>query len=101
MIKGTTPTFQLILDDQTLDLTSAVNIYATFRQGKTEITKTGADIEVSAHEVDVYLSQAETLSLSYGKVDIQLNWTYVGGLRRCSTIVSVDVSHNLIERVLE
>ena len=101
MIKGTTPTFKLILNDETVDLTLAQNVYATFKQAKTEITKTGTDIEVSRDEVDVYFTQAETLSFQYGKIEVQLNWTYADGKRRCSTIISVDVGHNLIERVLE
>lgn len=101
MIKGTTPTFKLILDDETVDLTLAQNVYATFRQKDKIITKTGTDIVVSRDEVDVYFTQEETLSFQYGKIEVQLNWTYSGGLRACSTIITVDVGHNLIERVLE
>ena len=43
MIRGTTPTFKLMLNDETVDLTQAVNVYATFKQKNNETTKTGAD----------------------------------------------------------
>lgn len=41
MIRGTTPTFKLLLNDEEVDLTAAANIYATFKQGSVLITKTG------------------------------------------------------------
>ena len=99
--KGTTPTFKLILDDESVDLTQARNVYATFKQNQNEITKTGEDIAISEREVDVYLNQTETLSFTYGKIEIQLNWTYGNNERACSNIVTVNIANNLIERVLE
>lgn len=99
--KGTTPTFKLILNDDSVDLTQARNVYATFKQNTKEITKTGEDIAISEREVDVYLSQEETLAFTYGKIEIQLNWTYGNNERACSEIVAVNIANNLIERVLE
>lgn len=101
MIRGTTPTFQLILKDETIDLTEALNVYATFKQGSKVITKTGEDIDVSPTQVDVYMSQEETLGFRYGDIRIQLNWTYSDGSRACTKIVKKNVGKNLIERVLE
>ena len=101
MIRGTTPTFTLTLNDNTIDLTQAVNVYATFKQGDKVLTKTGEDITVTAKTVEVYLNQEETLSFLAGsKVAIQLNWTYAEGKRACSNIVAVDINHNLIGSVL-
>ena len=102
MIRGTTPTFKLMLNDETVDLTQAVNVYATFKQKNKEITKTGADLEISAHEVDVYLSQEETLSfISNNIVSIQLNWTYANGRRACSQVINMTIGENLLPEVLE
>ena len=44
MIRGTTPTFQLVLNDDQIDLTQADNVYATFEQGCYSTTKTGDQI---------------------------------------------------------
>lgn len=101
MISGTTPTFQLKINDESVDLTTADNVYVTFASMGWSITKTGDDIDVSANQVDVYLSQQETLAFPKGNVDVQINWTFDDGKRACTTIASVKVTKNLIERVLE
>ena len=101
MIRGTTPTFQLHIQDESIDLTEAQNVYATFKQGNKTITKTGDDINVEPYWVDVYMSQEETLGFHYGEMRIQLNWTYEDGSRACTKVVKKKVDRNLIERVLE
>lgn len=102
MIRGTTPTFSLMLNDETVNLTEAQNVYATFKNLNTLITKTGDDITVTANQVDVFLSQEETLLFNDGsKVEVQLNWTYEDGKRACSNIIEVYVGKNLIGSVLE
>ena len=100
MIRGTTPTFKLTLNDQTVDLTSAQNVYATFVQRDVTLTKKGADLTVAEKEVDVYLSQAETLMFGSGFLEIQLNWTYQDGERACSNIVRISIGDNLLPEVL-
>lgn len=103
MYKGTTPTFTLTLPEE-VDLTTAQNVYVTFEKGKKELRKTGDDLVVTAHQVEVYLSQEETLSFPSGNVDLQLNWTYQdGGMikRAASNIVSVSMKTNLEDRVLD
>lgn len=102
MIKGTTPTFQLKVPN-TVDLTQASKVYATFKQLTTTITKTGSDITVTAHQVDVSLTQQETLSLTdsdYIPLEIQLNWLYSGGARASTNVVQIMVDKNLINEVL-
>lgn len=102
MVRGTTPTFRLMLSDETVNLTEALNVYATFKQGSNVITKTGEEITVTANEVDVYMNQSETLSFSISNnIEVQLNWTYVDGRRACSNIIVVPVGKNLIGSVLE
>lgn len=109
MIRGTTPTFKLLINDETLDLTQASGVYASFEQGTTEILKTGNDLTISCthgdtgnvNEVDVFLSQSETLSFKVGEILCQLNWTYANGERACTNIIRIKVGNNLIESVIE
>lgn len=101
MIRGTTPTFKLQITDDQVNLLEARNVYATFKQRDKAITKSDEDIEVSAHEVDVFLSQEETLKFKPGTIAVQLNWTYVDGVRACSNIIYVDIGENLKPEVLE
>ena len=101
MVRGTTPTFRLYLNDEYVDLTQAVNVYVSFEQKDVLITKTGEDLEILTDEVDVYLSQSETLKFIKADVEIQLNWTYLDGRRACSNIITIEVDRNLIGDVLE
>lgn len=98
--RGTTPTFTLTFDDEDLDFTQARNIYVTFKGGK-NIEKTGTDLEVTEKTVSVRLSQAETLALSKGLCEIQVNWTFADGSRAASEIVGYNFSENLVNRVVE
>lgn len=100
MIRGTTPTFQLLIDES-VDLTQTDHVYATFKQDCFMLTKTGEDIEVSEHQVDVYFSQEESLKFRKGAMDVQLNWTFQNGKRACTNIVSVKIGENLINGVLQ
>ena len=99
MTRGTTPTFILTLPVD-VDLTTANNVYATFQQGLTKLTKTGDALTIEGNIVNVFLSQKETLSFYGGSVEIQLNWTYADGKRACTNIVTVPVNKNLIGEVL-
>lgn len=100
MIRGTTPTFELKITDSTVDLTQATNVYATFAQWGKTITKTGNDIDVTAQQVDVYFSQADSLSFSSGTIEVQLNWTYTDGSRAATNIIKVVIGDNLLPEVL-
>lgn len=104
MYRGTTPTYSFIMPEG-VDLTLAQNVYVTFANVKDRVifTKTGADLEVTASQVDVYLTQEETLSFPQGDVRVQLNWTYDQGgrtKRACSQKMTISTERNLIDRVL-
>lgn len=101
MVRGTTPTFQLKITDDDVDLTQALNVYATFKQLGIQLDKSGEDIVVNEKQVDVYLTQEETLQFSEGDIEIQLNWTYANGSRAATIIKRVHIGKNLIGRVLE
>ena len=100
MVQATTPTFILTLPN-TVDLSLAANIYFSLKQGKVEIQKENDALVVDGQTVSVYLTQAETLQLSAGSAQLQLNWTYANGSRACSNIVSVNVTENLLKEVVE
>lgn len=102
IIRGTTPTFVLKINDPTVDLTLAENVYASFTQGKSvNITKTGESLDIQPHQVAVYLSQEETLKFIEGVIEIQLNWTYNNAARAATRIANVEISKNLIGRVIQ
>lgn len=104
MVRGTTPTFILTLDD--VDLTDT-NVYVTFKQDKKDcqcglsFTKSGDDLTIETNVVNVYLSQEETLKFSRGNLYVQVNWTFDNGKRACSEIATIKVDNNLINGVLE
>lgn len=100
MVQATTPTFVLTLPD-TVDLTEPIHFYFTLRQGNVRIEKADTDLVIDGQTISVYLSQAETLTLTPGMVKLQLNWTYANGSRACSNIVSVNVTENLLKEVVE
>lgn len=96
--RGTTPTFTLTFPE-TVDLTQAHSVHVTFASEKSIITKTGDDIEVSAQEINVYLTQCETFALEEGSVKVQVNWM-VGNDRVSSVIKTVKITKQLLERVI-
>ena len=99
--KGTTPTITLTFTEQTLDLTQASHVYVSFKGLDTIIEKKDEDLVIAAKSISVYLTQAETLSLYQGDIQIQANWTYADGSRSASEIVKFSFGGNLIERVIE
>lgn len=105
MVRGTTPTFILTLDES-VNLTGC-NVYVTFWQDKKDcckdllLTKTNEDLEISTNVINVYLTQEETLKFQRGNMSIQVNWTFDGGQRACSEIANVKVDTNLLGMILE
>ena len=99
--RGTTPTYILTFTEQLLDLTEANNVYVTFRKGAKVLTKTGNDIDVYPKRVEIYLNQKETLAFSQGEVKVQVNWTLAEGRRAASVVKTIDLSEQLLEKVIE
>lgn len=103
MYKGTTPTLSLTFSED-IDFTQATSIVVTFsdsRQNKL-MEKTDADLDVSAHQIDITLTQEETLSMPK-EVLIQVNFLYVDGTtirRAASTIAGLRFNNNLKAEVM-
>ena len=98
--RATTPTFLLQFNQQGLDLTTAHNVYVTFRSGAKTITKTGEDLEVAAQSISVYLRQQDTIGWKVGNVMIQANWTSADGSRTASEIVGYKIDEQLLNKVV-
>ena len=67
------------------------------------MTKTDDDLEISSTQVEVYLTQEETLSFPNGLIQVQLNWLYQVGdkvKRATSTKMMIEAQQNLLNEVL-
>lgn len=97
----TTPTFVFIFTEQDLDLTQARNVYVTFSGPGYELTKTGNDLTVEQKSISVWLSQNETSRMKIGAIEIQANWTTPNGNRAAGDVVTVEISKQLLRKVVE
>lgn len=105
MYRATTPTITFNFPSD-IDMTRASDVKVTFKSRKYgyQLTKTADDLTVDAHAVSVSLSQEETLKLSSGESEAQINWLYDEGTtmkRACSNIVLLTVKDNLLNEVWE
>lgn len=103
MYKGTTPTLSLTFPD-TIDLTLATQIAVTFSDYNNNVLleKSDAELTVTAQQIDLELSQEETLAMPKD-VLIQVNFLYMDGTisRRCaSTIQGLRFEKNLKAEVM-
>lgn len=103
--RGTTPTYRLILQDESIDLAEASQVFVTFSDGKYHmiLEKTGADLYIDANTVEIFLTQEETLGLPAGEILVQINWTYLDGTttkRAASQIVRTTSARNLKNEVI-
>lgn len=103
--RGTTPTYRLILQDESIDLAEASQVFVTFADGKYHkiFEKTGTDLYIDGNIVEIFLSQEETLQLPSGEILVQINWTYQEGTttkRAASQIVRTTSARNLKNEVI-
>lgn len=98
MRRGTTPTNTFTVD---LDLTLAQVLYITYKQGgRTVIEKKLEDVTITAETLTVTLTQADTLKLRDGSVDIQIRARLIDGSAPASQIMTVPVEAILKEGVI-
>lgn len=96
-MQGLTPT--IIVRETAVDLTEAAHLYPSIKQGSFVLRP--ESFEVSANEVDIYLSQADTLQLSPGSAEIQINWTYADGQRGAIYPKPISIGANHLPEELE
>lgn len=104
MFRGVTPTYTFIAPDG-LDMTLAKQVWVTFStpDEREILTKTGNNVTITEHTVQVYLTQNETLRFPTSKVKVQLNWIYQDGLkekRASSNKFVINTENNLKNEVL-
>lgn len=88
MRRGTTPTITITTD---IDLTSAINMFVTFKQNdRIVFEKTLADVEITSESVICNLTQEDTLSLKSGIVRFQIRAT-LGDSKVASNVMTASV----------
>ena len=100
---GFTPTLLLSIPEETEDLSAVTGITVTMECGGYKINKSGSDVLVtSSTEVEVTLTQEETLSMWGRIVRIQLNWLYPGTALRWGTDPPAEITldEQLLREVL-
>lgn len=106
MIPGCTHELDIELDDHTVDLSQASNVYVTIAQGSTSKTFTGERVVVAAsgYELTVGMTQEETLQFRRGNAEVQVNWLVSDGndgySRAATDVVSVMWGKQLLREVL-
>lgn len=102
MIRGTTPTFEVIVEGANLTDKTA---FLTLSQGDRKITLTNDRLRIVPGDPDstiaFTLTQCETLCMKKGGVSIQLRFIDDGGVAWASNIVSVSIDPVLLERVID
>lgn len=104
MIPGLTTALPIEIDDETLDLSAASNVYVTLKQTRAKITITSDNVTIDGNTVTAYFSQEDTLRFVDGEdAEGQINWIYneSGTISRGGTDpFTVDVGKQLLRRVL-
>lgn len=108
MINYTTPTITLAVGG--VDISTGFYVYATLEQGSKKITKTGADLTLTADIVGELtktivtftLTQEESAFFNYGRgVAVQVNYVDENGIRAATDVKTIPVMRNLLNEVIE
>lgn len=101
--RGTTPTLSIKFSAEkypSLNLTEATNVIVTISSGTKRLSKKKDDLEVSEKQIDVFLSQQETLNFG-SDAKIQANWLTTNGKRAATKIIDMQIGAQLYEKVIE
>lgn len=96
--RGTTPTYTLVLKDENLNLETATDVYVTFsnKDYRKILEKSREDLTIDGNEIEVFLTQNETLKFPLDHVLVQVNW--IQQSKRCASVVGIiPVHRNLKE----
>ena len=105
MYRATTPSIYLNFPD-TVDLTEATSVVVTFCAPITAevlLEKSDDELDITAQQIAITLTQEESLALPKGSVLVQANWLYSDGVevkRACSNIKEIYVNANLKPEVM-
>lgn len=101
MIRYTTPAIPLTVDTV---IPEGAQVYVTFSQGETALTKSEVDITrgETDTEIVVTLSQAETgLFKALAPILVQCNWLTNDGTRVATSSAMISSIDNLLDEVVE
>ena len=96
MIRWTTPTYELTIDD--VDLTG-MEVYVTFSQHGNVVTIENPSfvVDEGSTTITCSLSQTESAAFRAGEMDVQVNWVDAAH-NRCATLVKqVPVDAQLLQ----
>lgn len=96
-MQGLTPTIIVTLPES-VDLTQAEHVYPTIKQGGKVVRI--SNFVFTAQQVSIYLTQEDTLALSPGAAEVQVNWTYAGGQRGAIKPKGMTILSNHLTEVL-
>ena len=98
MRQGTTPT--IVINVNNIDVNTLKSIYVTFEQTGFILTKNKDDIDIIDDQIQIRLSQEETLQFERGKCNVQLRAITNDGNEIASTIVSTNIYRILDKEVI-
>lgn len=103
MYRGTSPTFRIRLNNESIPLDLIKTLWITIRSNQNEVTKELKDCEMieSEHIIQFKLSQEDTLSLSTGEAQIQLRILMQDGTAMATPIKRLAISNILKEGVIQ
>ena len=98
MRRGTTPTNTFTVDT---DLTAAVAVYVTYKQGnQVLVEKNIDDLTITSTKVEVTLTQEDTLAFAQGSAQIQIRAKFGDGAAIASNIIVAPVDQILKDGVI-
>lgn len=100
MIRFTTPTHEHKVKG--IDLTGC-DVYVSYEQGLTSVDIKASDVSYDGEDttVTVPLTQLQTAKFRVGKVTVQINWVYSDGKRNAVGTKEMEISRNLMQKVVE
>lgn len=99
MRQWTTPTEELTVEG--VDLTGC-DVWVSITQGARTVEVRNPQMETDGTDTTLYveLTQAQTGRLKVGKAEVQVNWLDAADKRNATETVVVDVTKNLLRRVV-
>lgn len=79
---------------------TAREIHVTLKQPYGLVDLTNVSV-VSDTELIVMLSQSQTAQLKEGNAELQINYIDAQGMRRVSDVAEVNITKNLLQRVIQ
>jgi len=106
MIPGCTNAIDMTLDDQTVNLNNAQDLFVSINQNGMQLDFPKDRIQVAAngYQLSVYLTQEETMRFRFGTAVAQVNWTELDPLSNFSRAATdpfvIDIGQQFMRQVL-